>query len=293
MSSNPYSNFDIFFFLITTYFYYQYFKPELKYSDTQDKTAYASYLSASNGSINVYLTFLILSQSIINTLYKSNNCGGKASDIFLKITWVTLAYWIFIFGVMIIALIIKPSLKKPFSDVFGYYWVSNSANNLITELLIAQDIEVKMNDPKSPPLSREEKTKMQQTADAIIKICGNSDILINKITPANFDELWELLTPLMKEKYQEGSTDKLSNTTLIEEYKNKLFNLVVSKDTIGEMVWYVYTGLINISFIKLMISSMKCQNTPETMEKNQAAREEAQIKEDEKRQQLENTVYTL
>lgn len=309
MSSNPYSNFDIFFFLIATYFYYQYFKTELTYDDTKEKDKYQTYLRNYNGGISVYITFVILSQSIINTLYKSHTCGGKASEFFLKVTWVTMAYWIFIFGIMMIILIMKPSLKKPFSDVFGYYWVSNSANKLITELLVATDIEATMKkDGQGKPLTEDQRTVMQQTADAIIKICGNSDILINKITPLNFDELWDILTPLMKEEYQSDKESELKGddgqikmdeegkpikVNLRTKYRDELFKLVVSKDTIGEMVWYVYTGLTNISFIKLMISSMKCQNSPETIEKNSEAVEEAQKKADEKREKLEGKTYTL
>jgi hypothetical protein len=309
MSSNPYSNFDIFFFLIATYFYYQYFKTELTYSDTKEKGKYQTYLSNSNIAICVYITFIILSQSIVNSLYKSYNCGGKASEVFLKVTWITLAYWIFIFGIMMVVLIMKPSLKKPFSDVFGYYWVSYSANTLITELLVATDVEATMKkEGQGQPLTEDQKTVMQQTADAIIKICGNSDILINKITPLNFDELWDMLTPLMKDAYKtDNQTEMLGpdkkpvlddegksiKVNLREKYRGDLFKLVVSKDTIGEMVWYVYTGITTISFIKLMISSMKCQNSPETIEKNNEAIEEAQKKADEKREKLESKTYTL
>ena len=42
---------------------------------------------------------------------------------------------------------------------------------------------------------------MQNTADAILKICGNTGILINQITPDNFIEYMKMLQPLMKDEY--------------------------------------------------------------------------------------------
>jgi len=46
------------------------------------------------------------------------------------------------------------------------------------------------------------KEQVEEAADTIVKICGNTSVLINQIVPSNFNEYWRILTPLMKEKYQ-------------------------------------------------------------------------------------------
>jgi hypothetical protein len=43
---------------------------------------------------------------------------------------------------------------------------------------------------------------LQDAADAIVKLCGNMSILINQIVPGNFLKYWNILTPLMKPKYE-------------------------------------------------------------------------------------------
>ena len=42
-----------------------------------------------------------------------------------------------------------PGFKSAFSDVIGYFYVSSSANKLLTDLLVNKDIEkvLKHNDP--------------------------------------------------------------------------------------------------------------------------------------------------
>jgi hypothetical protein len=54
------------------------------------------------------------------------------------------------------------------------------------------------------------------------------------MNPNNFLEIWETLKPLMIT----GSYDNL-------EIKQKLLDLVVLKDNIGEAFWYLYTSILN------------------------------------------------
>ena len=98
---------------------------------------------------------------------------------------LTFVPWILIFGVLVLVLTIYPGFKSAFSDVIGYYYVSGTATKLLTELLINQDIEKKMTE--DPNMTPEKKEALEKTADVIIKICGNTSILINQIVPNNFD----------------------------------------------------------------------------------------------------------
>lgn len=68
--------------------------------------------------------------------------------------------------------------------------------------------------------------------DPIIqKVYNNPSLLINQFTPLNFDQSWQQLSHLIKD-----------NST-----REPILKLIILKDTIGEFLWYLYTGLIVIA----------------------------------------------
>jgi len=127
---------------------------------------------------------------------------------------------------------------------------------------------------------------MQNAADTIIKICGNTSILINQIVPSNFNDYWKILTPLMKTQYQTAGPDT-------DNMKNKLFELVVTRDNVGEAMWYIYTGLLLTSLVQLKIATRGCASSTKTMEQNYQKFVEAEKASKEKKKQSESTVYTI
>jgi hypothetical protein len=165
--------------------------------------------------------------------------------------------WILMFGVLVGVLAIFPGFKSAFSDVIGYYYVSNSATKLLTELFIDKNQEQQRLGLETP----EKQAAFKSASDAIVKICGNTSTLINQIVPSNFDQYWRILTPLMKDKYKyEGpETDKM---------KSDLFNLSFTRDNIGEAVWYIYTGLLLTLIVQFKIANRGCSSNPKTMEAN-------------------------
>jgi hypothetical protein len=167
---------------------------------------------------------------------------------------------------MMLILVIYPGFKSAFSDVVGYYYVSTKANDILTTILKDSRIESTMNQKATP----EEKQRIETTADAIIKIMGNSAVVINQIVPENFVRYWDTLKPLMKDEYT-------ANEPL--ELKAQLFELVVTRDYIGEMMWYIYTGVLLTFLVGLKIASRGCDSSPETMAKNLQAYQNAQAKE--------------
>jgi hypothetical protein len=106
------------------------------------------------------------------------------------------------------------------------------------------------------------KKELEKAADAIVKICGNTSILINQMVPENFDDYWKILNPLKKPEYQDDSNPKT------KEIKNELFELVAIRDNIGEAMWYIYTGLLLVSITQMKIATRGCVNSQATMEKN-------------------------
>ena len=199
-----------------------------------------------------------------------------------------------------------PGFKSAFSNVIGYYFVSKDANSLLVDLLLNQKIDKTLNgsnatNPSLPnynisseksigsidsptptnnmkggikrggSVSNDEKQRIEDAADAIIKICGNTSILINQIVPANFSNYWETLNPLMKPNYRDNSPDGIG-------MRKQLFDITRTRDTIGEALWYIYTGILICCMIQMKMASRGCESNLQAMEQKyqQFKQEEAQ-----------------
>jgi hypothetical protein len=220
----------------------------------------------------------------VNASIISSNCGGSITENMGAAGVFTFLPWTLIFGVVVLILTIYPGFKSAFSDVIGYYWISSSANKIITELLVEPNIQHKIDDDiGSTPKQKE---VMQSAADAIIKICGNTSLLINQIVPTNFESYWNILTPLMKDKYKQ-------EVTRISDIKRDLFELVVTRDNVGEAMWYIYTGILLTSLVQLKITTRGCVNNPKTMEENyqKFVKSEEEVKQQQ--QLATSTTYTI
>jgi len=258
-------------------------KPSLTLDSMTDATKFKQYESNHYIYLGVYLLLVILVQFIVNASLISSTCGGNITENMCSAGLLTLIPWTFIFGVVIMVLVIYPGFKTAFSDVIGYYFVSSSANKLLTTLLIDKDVQKQLD--ADTVSTTQQKQAMQKAADTIIKICGNTSVIINQIVPENFNEYWQILTPLMKTEYQQpGGSNEL---------KSQLFELVVTRDNIGEALWYIYTGILITSLVQLKISTKGCTSNPETMQKNYQAYLEQQKAANAEQEKATSTVYTV
>lgn len=242
MESSSY--FNTLAFILTTILYAVAMKPALKLETIEDDAKYLEYKSNNLMYLGAYFILVTLVQFSINSSIITNACGGSVKENFGAAGMLTFIPWIFIFGILIMVLITFPGFKTVFADVIGYYVVATKANDVLTELLV--DSRVGATDKET-----------QSAADAIIKIMGNNAVLINKIQPENFNNYWTILTPLMKQ-------EMVANI----EIKSRLFDLVVKRDFIGEVMWYVYTGVLLTFLVGLKIASRGCNSSPETMSEN-------------------------
>jgi hypothetical protein len=271
-------------FLLTTLFYYLAIKPNLTYDISVDPAKYKEYISNNYMFLAVYLLLVIVVQFIVNTSIITSTCGGSVTENIGAAGVFTFLPWTLIFGVLVLILTIYPGFKSAFSDVIGYYWVSTSANKIINELLVDPNIQKKIDTEESA--TPQQKEALQSAADAIIKICGNTSILINQIVPSNFDSYWGILTPLMKQKYQTNSPE----TT---DIKNKLYELVVTRDNVGEALWYIYTGVLLTSIVQLKITTRGCVTNPKTMEQNYQKFLDAEQQAQQQKDLATSTTYTI
>jgi hypothetical protein len=271
-------------FLLTTLFYYLAIKPSYTYEISIDPTKQKEYKSSSYMYLAIYLLLVMVIQFMVNSSIISSTCGGNITENMGAAGVLTFLPWTLIFGVLIVILTVYPGFKSAFSDVIGYFWVSSSANKVITELLVDPKIQKKMDqDTTSTP---EQKEAMMTAADTIIKICGNTSVLINQIVPSNFQSYWNILTPLLKPKYQTESPET-------EKIRNELFEIVVTRDNVGESMWYMYTGLLLTSLVQLKITTRGCVSNPKTMEANYQKFKDAEQKAKDQKALATSTTYTI
>jgi hypothetical protein len=276
---------NIGFFVVTTIVYYLKIKPTLSLDIINDPGQFKQYTSDGSTSLAIFLLLVIMSQFLLNVSDITTTCGGNISDNIGAAGLLTFFPWFLIFGALIMVLALYPGFKSAFSDVIGYFYVAGSANTLLAELLVDKDVQDKLNaDSTSTP---EQKNAMQDAAEVIIKICGNSSILINQIVPLNFEDYWKILNPLMKTPFQN------SESAETQSMKKKLFELVVVRDNIGEAMWFIYTGFLITSLVQLNISNRGCKSSPAAMEKNYQEFLDQQDAEQQDRDQSTKQVYTV
>jgi len=304
--ANSYLN--IITFLLTTIIYY-FIKPPLTYQILTNQEEYKKHLKSNYLYLAIYLVLVLVVQFIVNASIITTTCGGEITENMGAAGVFTFIPWILIFGVVIVILTIYPGFKSAFSDVIGYFYISGQANNILTELLVNPDIEKKMNGDQPTPTptptpnpnpnptpnpvltggaenNQDKRAAMQDAADAIIKICGNNSILINQIVPSNFVQYWDILTPLMKQKYQNDGPET-------QEIKDDLFSLVVTRDNIGEAMWYLYTGILLTSIVQLKLTSRGCVSNPKTMEQNYQKFLQVEEKNKAEQAKVQSTTYTI
>jgi hypothetical protein len=241
-SDNTYMNIIIFILITILFFAYGKPKPTI---DTLSSPAspYKSY--------GIYFMAVLLFQLAINMSTMESKCGGGWTANLGYATLITFGPWLAMFGILIAVMINFPGMKSAFSDVIGYYAVSNSANKLLAELLVDTDINDKIKQA-SDGTDETKQQAMQDAAEAVMKMVGNISILINQIVPSNFMAYWKTLTPLMKNPQAEDMAEK----------QQALLDLVVLRDNIGEACWYIYTAILLISIVGFKIANKACEVDP-------------------------------
>lgn len=307
--ANSYTN--IITFLLTTIFYYLALKPKLTFDILDNPEEYKKYTKNNYLYLGIYFLLVIVIQAMVNVSIITSTCGGAINENIGAAGALTFFPWLLIFGVIIIVLIAFPGFKGAFSDVIGYFYVSGNASKTITTLLMNKDVEKsltsggseKIEIPSMPPsspslqtgggddVSPTERKKIEDAADTIIKICGNTSILINQIVPENFKEYWQILQPLLKADYRVGSPSFNEGETI--KRRNELFDLVVTRDNVGEAIWYVYTGILLVSIVQLKITTRGCITNPATMEKNFDNYKEKQAQVTKEQDLATSTTYTI
>ena len=265
-------------FLLTTLVYYVSFKPTLTYNQLSNSEEFKKYTKSNYIYLAVYFLSVMLTQFMLNAYILSSTCGGSVASNLENVGVYTFLPWSLIFGVLMVVLLLYPGFKTAFSDIIGYFYVSNSANSLLSELLVDKN--------EKPSIDVNKPGTQEEATSSILKILGNPSVLINQMVPTNFNEYWKLLNPLMKPQFKVDS----SETTVI---KNKLFDLVIMRDNIGEAMWFIYTGMLVIAIVQFNLTKNGCVQDASNMVNKYKKFLEKDEKEQNKNNKSTDKVYTM
>lgn len=176
-----------------------------------------------------YFALIFISQFFLNIALTNQICGFKQPALAFT---TTLFPWTLIFGSLSVLFVMFPGWKSPFSNTFGYLAARlGGIKEAFNSILLGKTTN--------------------KTLQAIYE---DNSLMINEITPANFEDFWTNM-----------QTSGMLSTSVTMDTKNKLMKLVRLKDIVAEFVWYLLAGVLISSITFSYISNSKCKRSAEYM----------------------------
>tara|TARA_B100000886_G_scaffold338287_1_gene300777 strand:+ start:3253 stop:4110 length:858 start_codon:yes stop_codon:yes gene_type:complete len=216
----------------------------------------------------VYLAIILFIQLYVNYQNAKDKCGGTP-QLVASINYTAIPN-LFIFGALILILMIMPGWKAPFSNTLGYLfvWIAGVNNSFFK--ILKQD---------------NNQNKLLQM------VYKDPSTMINEITPENFDLFIARMngknggvealpvaktTPQSQERFsernqaggrrkQKGGNSPSILTSNYREHLPGLYNFVVIKDMISEFIWYALVGNLVINTSNSYIQSIKCNRSADEL----------------------------
>jgi hypothetical protein len=235
----------IYFIIITLFFVffnvYNIFK-------TKDITN--TILASDNLIINsIYLLFLVLGSYFINVFISKAMCSQTIQWGYVLM--ITLLPWIIIFVSLYFILKIFPGWISPFSNTIGYSVIGLLGVEKIYGSIFKTGQETSEN---------------TEVVKAIANMNSNRSKFVNQISTNvdDFNTFFDNMKELIKEDGNSDGTNKL-----------KLYQLLIIKQFVGKIVWYVLAGILICSISYNLIINMTCEKSLEELQKDfETAREE-------------------
>jgi hypothetical protein len=220
----PLETFTYFSMITSLYFVLKYLLCEKTASKKKGSLAMALTVS--------YLILMVLFQFGANMANATEKCNGTPQ--ILPVISYTLAPNIFIFGALLVALMLFPGWKAPFSNTLGY---------LTVKLMGVESVFLNILKPE------EELPKL------LSMVYKDPSMMINEITPENFDTFL----------YKMEESDSILNDYIKDDDKDDLYKLVVIKDRVADFMWYMFTGYLVIQNSFSYIMSIKCKRNSDEL----------------------------
>ena len=179
-----------------------------------------------------YLAIVLIAEYSINASITKNICGEyQGLTAFIS----TLLPWGIIFGTFVMLLSLMPGWLSPFSNTFGYSAaLMGGLNETLKKILI--ETKADTIDKSDIPLH-----------EAISHIYSDKSLLINEVTPENFDIFWDNMKRTFK-------ANALTDDGVL---KKELLSFIGLKDSVAKLIWYILVGVLvtSISYNSLIDST--------------------------------------
>ena len=190
----------------------------------------------------VYFLLVLILQYVWNFSNATYICGSSQS--YLNVLFYTLIPNFFIFATVVVVVAVMPGWLAPFSNTIGYGFVYCMGLTKVFNSLL------------SPGKN-----------ELITKICSDVSILINEMTTENYAKFMQTL-------YETDKNGNVTDNSILrqdyQKYENggpykRLFQLVDLKQSIAEMIWYIFAGCLVISISYNSIQDIACTFTTSQM----------------------------
>ena len=262
---------------------------------------YSYYKFKKNGVLSGGVTFmffivLITGEYFINLAMSKDICGFDQEKTALI---ATLLPWFIVLGVLKAALIVFPGWLTPFSNTFGYIFVSavTDLKDVFNTILTPQ---FDLAPPKDGGGSGGQKgggdAGLQDTADipednvknkqdigrALEQIYTDQSILLNELSLDNLDRFWD--------SFKES---KLIRPSAKIEDLEKIRKFLMMKTIVCEFIWLVLCGMLVVSISYNYLLNMGCTFTPEQQKIRAQVIKEAQATAKKKEAEEKNKISTV
>ena len=187
-----------------------------------------------------YLILIIVVQLFFNFSNAQAVCNGSSQNLFTVLMYTFIPNFL-ILGSVVALTSAFPGWLSPFSNTFGYFFVSCLGLSKTFNSLLA--------------------TRSDRN-DLLNKICEDQSLIINEMTPDNYS----LFMQTLAKKAKNGSGILTKNYNKLPQYQD-LYNLVVIKNLISEYIWYILAGSLVISISSHSIANIQCEYSTEEMKK--------------------------
>ena len=262
---------------------------------------YCYYKFKKNGVLSGGITFmffivLITGEYFINLAMSKDICGFDQEKTALI---ATLLPWFLVLGVLKAALIVFPGWLTPFSNTFGYIFVSavTDLKDVFNTILTPQ---FDLAPPKdggggggqkgggdaglqdSADIPENSVKNKQDIGRALEQIYTDQSILLNELSLDNLDRFWD--------SFKES---RLIRPSAKIEDLEKIRKFLMMKTIVGEFVWLVLCGMLVVSISYNYLLNMGCTFTPEQQKIRAQVLKEAQATAKKKEAEEKNKISTV
>ena len=265
---------------------------------------YAYYKYKKNGVLSGGITFLfflvlIIGEYFINLAMSKDICGFDQEKTALI---ATVLPWFIVLGALKAALVVFPGWLTPFSNTFGYMFVSAATDlkDVFGSILTPQfdlappkdggggggaqkgggDSTGGLQDSADVP---EDSVKNKQDIGrALEQIYTDQAILLNELSLDNLDRFWD--------SFKES---KLIRPSAKVEDLEKIRKFLILKSIVGEFVWLVLCGMLVVSISYNYLLNMGCTFTPEQQKIRAQVLKESQAAAKKKEAEEKNKISVV